>query len=116
MRGGQGWEIGRAKNLGLFFFVEREREKKTYSHTGIRLGYVDDGGVKLFLLVVGIADNDARECDADENDSRGSHRSPLRFFPEAASSLISSTIAFPPQQLQLNGEFTLFDKQQAKWR
>lgn len=56
------------------------KSRKTYSHTGIGLGYVDHGGIKLFLLIISIADNSARKSDADQHNSCRPHLLCRDFF------------------------------------
>ena len=51
-------------------------ESYTYSHAGIGLGYVDNRRVELLLLIIGIADDGARKCDATQHDARRPHLRP----------------------------------------
>lgn len=47
---------------------------KTYSHTGIGLGYIDDRRIKLFFLIISVADDGAGERQAEQHDPRRPHR------------------------------------------
>lgn len=49
-------------------YRKRSRKSSTHGHARIGFGYVNDGRIELFSLIVCIADNDARQRGAYQHD------------------------------------------------